>query len=91
MAKKVFRYMLNVIDVFSKFAWSIPMKDKTGQTKLDAFKLIVNQSGRQPKFIWVDEGKEFYNKYINEWLKKNNIVRYSTYGEHKSAVIKRFN
>jgi len=49
--------MLTVIDVFSKFAWSIPLKDKTGQTTLDAFKQIVNQSGRQPKFIWVNEGK----------------------------------
>src|SRR5881628_3344556 len=88
---KGFRYMLNVIDVFSKFAWSIPLKDKTGQTTLDGFKLIVKQSGRIPKYIWVDEGKEFYNKYMTEWLKENNIERYSTHGEHKSAVVERFN
>jgi len=83
--------MLTVIDVFSKFGWSIYLKDKTGQTTLYAIKQIVNQSGKQPKFIWVDEGKEFYNKYMNEWLKENNIVRYSTHGEHKSAVVERFN
>jgi len=88
---KGFRYMLNVEDVFSKFAWSIPMKDKTGETTLDAFKLIIKQSGRIPKYIWVDEGREFYNKLMTEWLKKNDIVRYSTHGEHKSAVVERFN
>jgi len=88
---KGFRYMLNVIDVFSKFAWSIPMKDKTGETTLDAFKLIVKQSGRIPKYIWVDQGREFYNKLMTEWLKDNNIERYSTHGEHKSAVVERFN
>jgi hypothetical protein len=88
---KGFRYMLNVIDVFSKYAWSIPMKDKTGITTLNAFKEIAKSSGRMPKHIWVDQGKEFYNKHMDEWIKENNIIRYSTYGEHKSAVVERFN
>ena len=88
---KGFRYMLNVIDVHSKYAWSIPLKDKTGKTVLEAFKQIVNSSGRKPDHIWVDEGKEFYNKQMDEWIKENNINRYSTHGEHKSAVVERFN
>ena len=88
---KGYRYMLNVVDVFSKYAWSIPLKDKTGITTLNAFKQIVQSSKRKPKHIWVDKGKEFYNKHIDEWIKENNIVRYSTYGEHKSAVVERFN
>ena len=88
---KGYRYMLNVIDVHSKYAWSIPLKDKTGKTVLDAFKQIVNSSGRKPDHIWVDEGKEFYNKHMDEWIKENNINRYSTHGEHKSAVVERFN
>ena len=88
---KGYRYMLNVIDVHSKYAWSIPLKDKTGKTVLDAFKQIVNSSGRKPDHIWVDEGKEFYNKQMDEWIKENNINRYSTHGEHKSAVVERFN
>src|SRR5271155_1967724 len=88
---KGFRYMLNVIDVFSKYAWSIPFKDKTGTTTLNAFKEIVKSSGRIPKHIWVDQGKEFYNKHFDEWIKENDIIRYSTYGEHKSAVVERFN
>ena len=88
---KGYRYMLNVIDIFSKYAWSIPLKDKTGKSILDGFKQIVKESNRIPKNIWVDEGKEFYNKLMNEWLKENNIIRYSTHGEHKSVVIERFN
>ena len=88
---KGYRYMLNAIDVFSKYAWSVPLKDKTGMTVLNGFKQIVKESERKPKNIWVDQGKEFYNKNVNEWLKENEINRYSTYGEHKSAVVERFN
>jgi transposase InsO family protein len=88
---KGFRYMLNVVDVFSKFAWSIPIKNKTGLSTLEAFREIVRSSGRKPRHIWVDLGKEFYNKNMDSWLKENNINRYSTYGEHKSAVVERFN
>ena len=88
---KGFRYMLNVIDCFTKFAWSIPLKDKKALTVLEAFKKIVNESKMIPKHLWVDEGKEFYNKDMTEWLKDNDIVRYSTHGEHKSAIIERFN
>ena len=88
---KGFRYMLNVIDVFSKYAWSIPLKDKKGLTVVLAFKQITKQSGRMPKHIWVDKGKEFYNKNMDEWLQEHKINRYSTYGEHKSAVVERFN
>lgn len=86
-----YRYMLNVIDVHSKYAWSIPLKDKTGKTVLDAFKQIVKSSGRKPDHVWVDEGKEFYNKHMDEWIEANDIIRYSTHGEHKSAVVERFN
>ena len=88
---KGFRYMLNVIDCFTKFAWSIPLKDKKALTVLEAFKKIVNESKMIPKHLWVDEGKEFYNKDMTEWLKDNDIVRYSTHGEHKSAIVERFN
>ena len=86
-----YRYMLNIIDVFSKYAWSVPLKDKRGESVTIAFKSIVKSSNRQPKFLWVDQGKEFYNRNMDEWLKQNNITRYSTFGEHKSAVVERFN
>src|SRR6266516_6069229 len=83
--------MLNVIDVFSKYAWSIPMKNKTGSTTLEAFQKISKGSGRIPKRLWVDRGLEFYNKDVKSWLKENKIIMYSTYSEHKSVVVKRFN
>ena len=86
-----YRYMLNVVDVLSKFAWSEPLKDKTATSTLNAFKKIISESNRIPKRIWVDQGKEFYNKTLDEWLKENNITRYSTFSEHKSCVVERFN
>ena len=76
---------------YSKYAWSVPLKDKKGETVTDAFKLIVKNSGRKPKHIWVDQGKEFYNKNMGQWLQENTINRYSTYGEHKSCVVERVN
>ena len=88
---KGFKYMLNVIDVFSKYAWNIPMKNKTGETTLEAFKEIVKDLSRIPKHLWVDKGLQFYNKYVDGWLKQNGIIRYSTFSEHKSVVVERFN
>lgn len=88
---KGYRYILNVVDVFSKYAWSVKLLDKKGSTVLEAFKNIVKSSGRKPGHLWVDQGREFYNKDMDEWIKENDIVRYSTYGEHKSAVVERFN
>ena len=59
---KGYKYMLNVIDVFSKYAWSVPLKDKKGDTVTEVFKYIVQNSNRMPKHIWVDKGKEFIIK-----------------------------
>ena len=90
-ANNGYRYMLNVIDVLSKYAWSVPLKDKTALSTLNAFKEIVNKSNRRPSKIWCDKGKEFYNKFMDEWLTENSITRYSTYSEHKSCIIERYN
>ena len=90
-ANNGYRYMLNVIDVLSKYAWSVPLKDKTALSTLNAFKEIVNKSNRKPSKIWCDKGKEFYNKFMDEWLKENSITRYSTYSEHKFCIIERYN
>jgi hypothetical protein len=88
---KGYRYMLNVVDVYSKYAWSVKLFDKKGKTVLEAFEQIVESAGRKPGRLWVDQGKEFYNKHMDEWIKENGIIRYSTHGEHKSAVVERFN
>ena len=58
---KGFRFLLCVIDIFSKYAWVIPLKDKKGVSIVDAFQKILDDSNRKPNKIWVDKGSEFYN------------------------------
>ena len=85
-----YRYLLTCIDIFSKFAWVIPLKDKKGITIKNALEKIFKQ--RKSKLLWTDRGKEFYNKEVQDLLNKNNIKLYSTNNsEIKSAVIERFN
>lgn len=85
------KYILTVIDCFSRYAWALPLKDKTANTVLKAMQSIVKDSGRIPEKIWSDAGKEFVNKDFSKWLKENKISLYHTYSENKSAVIERFN
>ena len=87
---KDFKFILCVIDVFSKFAWCIPLKNKSAPTVLDSVKKIVAESGRQPNKIWCDQGTEFYNKLFATWNKSKNITMYSTFGDSKSVVAERF-
>ena len=87
---KGYRYLLTCIDIFSKYAFVIPLKDKKGITIKNALQKIFNK--RKPKFLWTDNGKEFYNNQVNDLLEKNNIKLYSTNNsEIKSSVIERFN
>ena len=58
------KYLLTVIDVFSKYGWLVPLKDKTGKSVASALKTILKE--RQPEKMWVDKGKEFYNKDVKE-------------------------
>ena len=58
---KGFRFLLCVIDIFSKYAWVIPLKDKKGISIVNAFKQILKESNRKPNKILVDKGSEFYN------------------------------
>ena len=87
---KGYRYLLTCIDIFSKYAFVIPLKDKKGITIKNALEKIFKK--RKPKFLWTDNGKEFYNNQVNDLLEKNNIKLYSTNNsEIKSSVIERFN
>ena len=88
---KGFKYLLNVIDVFSKYSWSIPLMDKTGKAITDAFNRITKMSNRKPKKLWVDRGTEFFNRTMDQWLKSNDVERYNTYNEGKAVVVERFN
>ena len=58
---KGFRFLLFVIDIFSKYAWVIPLKDTKGISSVNAFQKILKESNRKPNKIWVDKGSEFYN------------------------------
>ena len=85
---KGFKYLLCAIDLFSKYAWVIPIKDKKGTSIVNAFKKIVSKRKRNK--IWFDQGSEFYNNSFKDFLKINNIGMYSTFNEGKSAVVERF-
>ena len=76
---KGFRFLLCVIDIFSKYAWVVPLKDKKGISIVNAFQSILKKSNRKPDKIWVDKGSEFYNRSMESWLEKNNIEIYSTH------------
>ena len=67
---KGFRYLLMVLDVFSKYGWIIPLKDKKGETVTEAFKTIFKE-GRKPQYLWTDKWKEYYNKHFKDLLEKN--------------------
>ena len=78
---KGIRYLLCSIDLFSKYAWVIPVKDKKVATIVNAFQRILDNSKRKPNIIWVDQGSEFYNYSFKKWLKDNEIEMYSTRNE----------
>ena len=87
---KGFRLLLCVIDIFSKYAWVVPLKDKKGVSIVNAFQKILKESDRKPNKIRVDKGSEFYNSSFKKWLKDNDIEMYSIHNEGKSVVAERF-
>ena len=87
---KGFRFLLCVIDIFSKYAWVIPLKDKKDISIVNAFQIILKESKRKPNKIWIDKGSEFYNNSFKKWLKDNDIEICSTNNEGKSVVAERF-
>ena len=88
---KSIKYLLCAIDLYSKYTFVVPLKDKKGISITNAFKKIIKQSGRKPnKTIWVDQGSEFYNHDFKKLLSSNDTIMYSTYNEGKSVVVERF-
>ena len=86
---KGIKYLLCAINLFSKYAWVVPIKEKKGVSIVNSFEKIISKE-RKPNKIWVDQGSEFYNKPFQEFLKINNIEMYSAYNEGKSVVDERF-
>ena len=87
---KGLRFLLCVIDIFRKYAWVVPLKDKKGISIVNAFQKILKESDRKPNKIWVDKGSEFYNNSFKKWLKDNDIEMYSIHNEGKYVVAERF-
>ena len=87
---KGIKYLLCAMDLFNKYAFVIPLKDKKGISIVNAFDKIIKQSNRKPNKIWVDQGGEFYYNVFKKWLSDNDIIMYSTYNEDKSVVAERF-
>ena len=77
------KYLLIVIDIFSKFVWSIPLRRETGQEAANAFSRILEE--RRPSKVWVDKGRKFYNKDVQK-----RVDLYSTENEEKFCMVERF-
>ena len=87
---KRFKFLLCVIDIYSKYAWVVPLKDKKGVSIVNVFQSILKKSNRKPNKIWVDKESEFCNSHFKKWLKDSSIEMYSTHNEGKTVVAERF-
>ena len=88
---KNYKFIFTIIDNHTKYAWAIPLKDKSGKSTTTAFKKLIETSKRKPHKIWSDRGKEFYNKTFLDFLKEQNIHIYSTNSDLKAVFVERFN
>jgi hypothetical protein len=83
------KYILTVIDTFSKYAWCIPIKSKIKTAVKNAFELIMKTTKRRPRNLQTDLGKEFYNNEFDAYLKFMKIHHYSTYSIKKASIVER--
>ena len=88
---KGIKYLLMVIDVFSKYGWIKPLKDKKTESVSLAFDEIFKKNERKPEMLWTDKGIEFISKHFKEFLKKKKIKLYHTENEEKSSIVERWN
>lgn len=86
-----FKYILTVIDIFSKMAYVRPVKNKSGVEVTSAMESIIRSIGIPTRNLHVDNGREFYNVSMQRMLQKYNINMYSTYSTKKAAIVERFN
>ena len=84
------RYLLTLIDVLSKYAWVVPVKNKTGTVVTQAFENVLQQ-GQKPQRLQTDLGKEFYNAPFRRNLEREKIQHFSTHGDAKASIVERFN
>lgn len=85
------KYILTLINCFSKVAYAAPLQDKTGKTVTKAMEILFKQNKIEMKHLQTDEGKEYYNTTFANLMKLHNINHYSTKSDKKAAIIERFN
>ena len=96
-----YKYILTVLDGYTRYAWCVPLKNKKGETVANAFKDIMKKSKRKPNKLFVDEGKEFYNQHMYSLrdtngdelfkFKKKDILEKDENGEYKNQIYSVFN
>jgi transposase InsO family protein len=82
-----YKYLLFVIDVFSRYLWIQPIKDKTSKSVINALKIVLRS--RKPNSIKSDKGSEFKNKEVRSFLKKEDIHTFYSQNETKGALVER--
>ena len=86
------RYLLTVIDVFSKIAWAVPVNSKDAKAITASFgHMLTIANPRHPKRLQTDKGKEFFNSNFQTLIKRHGIQHFTSESEQKAAVVKRFN
>lgn len=86
-----YRYLLTVIDTFSKKAWAVAVKSKDGQNVTAAMKSVLDSLKRKPKNLQTDDGREFFNNQFHHLMQSHKINHYSTYSSLKASIVERFN
>jgi hypothetical protein len=86
------KYILTVIDVFSKYGWAIPVKNKGSTEMVQAFKNLLKISApRKPEKLQTDAGTEFLNRDVQKFLKSQSIHHFVSNSDQKAAIAERFN
>ncbi|RWS18076.1 uncharacterized protein B4U80_10816, partial [Leptotrombidium deliense] len=84
------KYLLTIIDVLSRYAWVLLLKNKSGSCVSNAMKNLFQK--RKPVYFQTDKGKEFYNDFVKQLMNKLNIRHFSTENSDiKCAIVERFN
>ena len=86
-----YRFILTVIDLFSRYAWARPLRTKQGREVAAAFADIFQRDGRKPKRVQTDQGREFENQAVRTLFNNHNIELFSIKSAYKAAVVERFN
>ena len=85
-----YKYLLIVIDCFTKYAWVYPMKANTSRNVIESFIDVLSKCGRKPERLNTDRGSEFKNKAFNKLMKDENIHHYFSYSDRKCPIAERF-